>query len=212
MPERRYDRCMETTLLPEQFNDLSSLIGYLHSRRSGKPREMIAPGPDDQEMQEILQAAMRVPDHAKLAPWRFIIVEDDKRDDLATLLTDAYLKEKPDAARLEVEAMDNFARQGPKLVVALFTPVIPHKIPLWEQQLSMGAACMNLLHGAHALGYVGGWITGWPSMNDDVARSFGAGPNDSIAGFIYLGSPGRPLEERPRPNYDDVVSKWPGLG
>lgn len=196
---------------PTKFNDLSSFIGYLHSRRSGRPRELIAPGPDAIEMEQILKAAIRTPDHGKLNPWRFIVIEDAQRGDLARLLIDAYVAEKPDAGRIEIEAMENFARQAPSLVVALFTPTIPHKIPLWEQQLSMGAACMNLLHGAHALGFAGGWITGWPSTNADVAKAFGAGTADSIAGFIYLGTPARALEERPRPDYDAVVSTWPGL-
>ncbi len=191
------------------FNDLSSLIAYLHSRRSGRPRDMVAPGPDEAQLREILGAATRTPDHGKLAPWRFVVVREDQRDALSALLTGAYQREKPDAGRLEIEAMDNFARQAPALVVALFKPVVPSKIPLWEQQLSMGAACMNLLHGAHALGFVGGWITGWPSTSREVAAAFGAaGPDDRIAGFLFLGSPGRPLEERPRPIWDDVVESW----
>lgn len=192
------------------FNDQSSLLAYLHSRRSGRPREMVAPGPDAAQLHQILEAALRTPDHGKLAPWRFIIVPDDKRDALAALLTDAYLKEKPDAGRLELEAMDNFARQAPTLIVALFTPVQPSKIPLWEQELSMGAACMNLLHGAHALGFTGGWITGWPAFNRDVAQGFGAGADDKIAGFLYIGTPARDLEERPRPAFDDIVRVWNG--
>lgn len=192
------------------FNDQSSLIAYLHSRRSGRPREMVAPGPDGPQLRQILEAAIRSPDHGKLAPWRFIIVPGDKRDALAALLHNAYLKEKPDAGRLELEAMDNFARQAPALVVALFTPVQPSKIPLWEQELSMGAACMNLLHGAHALGFAGGWITGWAAFNPDVAKAFGAGPDDRIAGFLYMGTPARDLEERPRPDYDSIVRTWTG--
>ncbi len=190
------------------FNDLSSLIAYLHTRRSGRPREMLEPGPDAAQLDQILDAAIRTPDHGKLAPWRFVIVRADQRDALSALLTQAYLKEKPDAGRLEVEAMDSFARHAPALVVALFKPVIPSKIPLWEQQLSMGAACMNLLHGAHALGFVGGWITGWPSTNAEVAAAFGAEGEDRIAGFLYLGSPGRALEERPRPERAKVVQEW----
>lgn len=190
------------------FNDQSSLLAYLHSRRSGRPREMVAPGPDAAQLRQILEAALRTPDHGKLAPWRFVIVPDDKRDALAALLTDAYLKEKPDAGRLELEAMDNFARQAPTLIVALFTPVQRSKIPLWEQELSMGAACMNLLHGAHALGFTGGWITGWPAFNRDVAHAFGAGADDKIAGFLYIGTPARDLEERLRPVFDDIVRVW----
>lgn len=192
------------------FNDKNSLISYLHSRRSGRPREMVAPGPDAAQLRAILESAIRTPDHGKLAPWRFILVPDDKRDALSKLLTAAYLKEKPDAGRLELEAMDSFARQAPALIVALFSPVSPSKIPLWEQQLSMGAACMNLLHGAHALGFTGGWVTGWPAFNHDVAQAFGAGADDKIAGFLYIGTPGRDLEERPRPPYDEVVHVWAG--
>ena len=190
------------------FNDRSSLISYLHTRRSAKPRALGAPGPDPAQLDEILKAAMRTPDHGKLAPWRFIIVGADQRDALSALLTQAYLAEKPEASRTEIEAMDNFARQAPALVVALFTPIVSSKIPLWEQQLSMGAACMNLLHGAHALGFVGGWVTGWPSQNSDVAAAFGAGDKDAIAGFMFLGTPGQELEERPRPAFDDVVLPW----
>ncbi len=189
------------------FNDISSPLALLHSRRSGKPRDMIAPGPDAVQMRAIMAAAIRVPDHGKLNPWRFVIVGDDQRDRLSDLLTTAYRAEKPDAGRLEVEAMDQFARQAPKLIVALSTPATGSKIPLWEQELSVGAACMNLLTAAHASGFVGSWLTGWPTYSDAVRDAF-SGPGDRIAGFLFIGSPSRDLEERPRPDYDDVVKNW----
>lgn len=192
------------------FNDITSLETYLHTRRSGKPRELVAPGPDADQLRRILGAAIRTPDHGKLAPWRFVVVGEDQRDALAALLVHAYQSEKPDAGRLELEAMETFARQAPALVVALSTPVSDSKIPVWEQELSVGAAGMNVLHGAHALGFAGGWITGWPAFSRDVARAFGAGEHDRIAGFFYLGTPSRTLEERPRPDYDMVVSHWSG--
>lgn len=191
------------------FNDLSSPLALLHSRRSGKPRDMIAPGPDAAQLDAILTAAIRVPDHGKLAPWRFVVVAADQREALATLLTSAYRAEKPEAGRLEVEAMVQFAHQAPALVVALSTPVAGSKIPVWEQELSSGAACMNLLTAAHALGFVASWLTGWPAYSDAVRDAFG-GAEARIAGFIFIGSPGRPLEERPRPEFDSVVSKWGG--
>ena len=189
------------------LNDTRSPLALLHTRRSGKPRDMIAPGPDAAQLRAIMEAAIRVPDHGKLSPWRFVIVGDDQRDSLADLLTNAYRAEKPDAGRLELDAMDQFARQAPTLVVALSTPVAGSKIPLWEQELSVGAACMNLLTAAHASGFVGSWLTGWPTYSDAVRDAFG-GSNDRIAGFIFIGSPGRDLEERPRPDYDSVVQKW----
>ncbi|RHW17801.1 nitroreductase [Sphingomonas gilva] len=189
------------------FNDTSSPLSLIATRRSGKPRDMIAPGPTAAEMDAILALALRTPDHGKLAPWRFVVIED--RDALEALFVDAYLAEKPDAGRLEIEAMENMARQGPALVVALSSPQPESHIPLWEQQLSCGAACMNLLSAAHAHGFVGCWLTGWPAYSDKVRDAFG-GPHERIAGFLYIGTPGREPEERPRPDFDAAVSRWGG--
>lgn len=190
-----------------QFNDLSSLTAYLASRRSGRPRDMIAPGPDAATLRAIVAAASRTPDHGKLNPWRVVHIASDQRDALATALTNAYRAEKPEAGRLEIEAMETFARQAPELLVVLFSPRESSKIPLWEQQLSAGAFVMNLLHAVHAHGFVGGWITGWPSYSDAVRDLFGAAP-EQIAGFMFIGTTGQPLEERPRPEFEAVLSEW----
>jgi len=189
------------------FNDLSSPLTLLQTRRSGKPRDLIAPGPDDAQLRQILEVALRTPDHGKLAPWRFVIVPQDKREKLAEVLEAAYRAEKPEAGRLEIEAMHQFAHQAPTLVVALSKPIASSKIPVWEQELSAGAAIMNLLHATHALGFAGGWLTGWPSFNDDVRDAFGSA-DERLAGFVFIGTPSRALEERPRPDYDDIVSTW----
>ena len=191
------------------FNDISSPAALVASRRSGKPRDMMAPGPDDAQLRTILEAAIRVPDHGKLAPWRFVIVPADRREALAAVLVDAYRATRSEAGRLELEAMEQFARQAPTLVVALSSPRPESHIPLWEQELSAGAACMNLLVAAHAHGFVGGWLTGPMTYDDRVRDAFGAAP-ERIAGFIFIGSPSRPLEERPRPAYGAVVSTWAG--
>jgi nitroreductase len=190
------------------FNDLSSPAALIATRRSGKPRDMIMPGPSADQMAAILGAASRVPDHGKLAPWRFVIVGTDQRADLAALLTAAYLEDRPDAGRLELESVSQFAHQAPSLIVVVSTPVAGSKIPVWEQQLSAGAACMQLLNGVHAQGLVGGWLTGWPAHHDRVKAAFGAGAADQIAGFIFIGSPARDLDERPRPERADIVSNW----
>jgi nitroreductase len=189
------------------FNDTSSPLALLRTRRSGKPRDMIEPGPSAGQMRNIMEAAIRVPDHGKLAPWRFVIVGNEQRQRLSDVLTSAYRAEKPDAGRLEIEAMDQFAHQAPTLIVALSSPVQGSKIPLWEQELSVGAACMNLLTAAHASGFVGSWLTGWPTYSNVVRDAFGS-DGERIAGFIFIGSPGRDLEERPRPDYDNVVKDW----
>lgn len=193
------------------FNDMSSSIALLHSRRSGKARDMVGPGPDSAQLTAILSAAIRVPDHGKLSPWRFVIIPADRRNALADLLTGAYRREKPDAGRLEIEAMESFARHAPTLVVLLSIPSLNSKIPLWEQQLSAGAAAMQLLNAAHALGFVGNWLTGWPAYNADVAAAFGAaGPDDRIVGYVFIGTATKPLEERPRPDPATVISHWTG--
>ncbi|NWK98853.1 nitroreductase [Sphingobium lactosutens] len=189
------------------FNDLSSPLALLQTRRSGKPRDLVAPGPDGAQLRQILEVALRTPDHGKLAPWRFVIVPLEKRAALAELLETAYRTEKPDAGRLEIEAMHQFAHQAPTLVVALSAPVAGSKIPAWEQELSAGAAIMNLLHATHALGFAGGWLTGWPTYNEDVRGAFGR-EGEAIAGFVFIGTPGKPQEERPRPDYDTIVSTW----
>lgn len=189
------------------FNDTATPLALLTTRRSGRPREMIAPGPDTAQLAAILAIATRTPDHGKLNPWRFVIVPNETRDALATLITTAYLAERPQAARLELESLTSFANQAPALVVALFSPRESSKIPAWEQELSVGAACMNLLHAAHAQGFVGGWLTGWAAYSDVVRDAFGAAP-ERIAGFFFIGSPSRALEERPRPDPGSVISTW----
>ena len=189
------------------FNDTSSPLTLLATRRSGKPRDLVAPGPNDSQLAQMLEIAARTPDHGKLAPWRFVVVPADRRDALSEIITTAYLAERPQAARLEIEALDQFAHQAPTLVVVLSSPKVESHIPLWEQELSAGAACMNLLHAAHALGFAGGWLTGWAAYADAVRDAFGTAP-EKIAGFLFIGTVSKPLEERPRPESDKIVRYW----
>jgi nitroreductase len=189
------------------LNDRSSALSLLKTRRSGRPREMVGPGPSDEELRQILEIAMRVPDHGKLAPWRFVVVGKDQREHLAVLLHKALQAEDECAGPAHHEKEDQFARQGEALVVAISSPIPEHKIPVWEQELSAGAAAMNLLSAVHAMGYVGGWITGWRAYSPMVNAAF-AEPGERIAGFIFIGKPGRELEERLRPDPAQIVKKW----
>lgn len=190
------------------FNDRSSILSHLATRRSGKARDMVAPGPDAAQLDAILALAMRVPDHGKLAPWRFIIIDDDQRAVLATILKTAWVAEHPGAAVQSLSPLDQFAHQAPTLVVMVSAPVQPHKIPVWEQQLSAGAAAMNLLHAAHAHGFVGNWLTGWAAYSPHVRAAFGLGDDDRIVGYFFFGTPVRELEERPRPESHAIISHW----
>ena len=189
------------------FNDRTSTLSLLRTRRSGRPRDLAAPGPSPEQLRDILEIATRSPDHGKLHPWRFVHVPAGRRADFAALLQRAYRAEHPDPGRLEVEANARFAHQAPELVVALSSPTPGHKIPEWEQQLSCGAACMNLLLATHAMGFAAGWVTGWAAYSDIVLAAFGA-PPERIAGFIFIGTPAAPLEERLRPQADEVISTW----
>jgi nitroreductase len=189
------------------FNDLSSTLALLKTRRSGRPRDLVAPGPSAGQLREILQIAARTPDHGKLHPWRFVHIPRGRREAFAALLQDAYRADNPEPGRLEIEANARFAHQAPELIVALSSPTPGIKIPVWEQELSCGAACMNLVLAAHALGFAAGWVTGWAAYSPRVLAAFGA-PPERIAGFIFLGTPGIDLEERPRPEFDEAVSEW----
>ncbi len=192
------------------LNDRSSILSLLETRRSGRPRDLVEPGPNAEELRRILAIAGRTPDHGKLHPWRFIHVAREQRAAFAALLHRAYRAASPEPGRLEIEATERFAHQAPELIVALSTPTPGYKIPVWEQELSCGAACMNLLLAAHAMGYAGGWVTGWAAYSEMVRDAFGR-EGERIAGFIFLGTPGVELEERLRPEPGEVVSEWAPL-
>jgi nitroreductase len=192
------------------LNDLSSTLSLLATRRSGRPRDLVEPGPDAAQLRRILEIGMRAPDHGKLAPWRFIHVAKERRGDFHALLERAYRAGKPgeEPGRLELEAVHRFAHQAPELVILVSSPAEGIKIPIWEQELSCGAAGMNLLLAAHALGFAGGWVTGWAAYSGEVDRGLGLRGQERIAGFLFLGTPGVPVEERTRPVFDDVVHEW----
>ncbi len=189
------------------LNDLSSTLALLETRRSGKPRDLAGSGPTAAELDRILTIAARTPDHGKLFPWRFVLVADEQRDAFARLLRRALAEHDPGATRAHHDKEEQFAHNAGALVVLVSAPVHGHKIPLWEQELSCGAAGMNLLLAAHALGYVGGWVTGWRAYDEQVRAAFCA-PGERIAGFIFIGKPGTELEERPRPPLATVARRW----
>jgi nitroreductase len=191
------------------LNDRTSLLSHLATRRSGRPRDLVEPGPDAAQLRQILEIAARSPDHGKLAPWRFVHVASDRRAAFGETLQAAYRAGRAEPpARLEIEAVQRFATQAPELVVLLSTPIAGHKIPVWEQELSCGAVAMNLLHAAAAMGFDGGWVTGWAAYSPQVLEALGGRAPERVAGFLFLGTTGVELEERPRPVPEDVVTEW----
>jgi nitroreductase len=190
------------------LNDRSSPLALLASRRSCRPRDLIDPGPDSAQLRQMLEIASRVPDHGKLAPWRFVVVPPRHRAAFGDMLEAAYRAGRPDPGRLEIEAVHRFATQAPTLVIILSSPAESAKIPAWEQELSAGAAAMNLVHAAIASGFDAGWVTGWAAYSPQVLDGIGAGPGEKIAGFIFIGTSGVELEERARPSLDQIAREW----
>lgn len=189
------------------LNDRSSLLSALQTRRSGKPQTMAGPGPTDAELEQILSIAARVPDHGKLHPWRLVIIGNEQRDALGAVLRQALAEEDPCATIAHHNKEDEFAHHDSRLLVLVSAPIQGHKIPVWEQQLSCGAVGMNLLNGATALGYVASWVTGWRTYSPRVTAALCL-PGEKIAGFIFIGQPTVELEERPRPQLNEVVRRW----
>lgn len=183
-------------------------MDLLLSRRSGSAKTMTGPGPSPAELRKILTAGTRVPDHGKLAPWRFIVFEGDGRIRMGEVLVKALRESEPDAsaARIEQERI-RFVR-APVIVgvVSRVREQIP--IPVWEQQLSAGAVCQTMLIAAHALGYVGNWITEWCAYHPAVKDALGLKAGERIAGFLYFGKPAEPLAERPRPDLDSLITRF----
>jgi nitroreductase len=187
------------------------VLALLSCRRSVKPDLLGDPGPGPEEIEKILAIASRVPDHKKLAPWRFIVLAGDARVQLGEVVAQACAaaeKEPPSEVRLSMERK-RFLRAP--VVIAVVSRTKPHPAaPEWEQVLSAGAACLNLCLAANALGYGTSWLTEWIAYDKRVGAALGLADGERIAGFIYIGTAtGRP-EERERPALSDIVTHWRG--
>jgi nitroreductase len=186
-------------------------IDLLLTRRSIPARFMVGPGPSEAELQRIISAGIRVPDHGKLGPWRIQVVSKAGQQALGDLVARLFVEREGERANEKmVEAERARPQRAPVLLVVTARIQVPHNIPELEQRLSGGALCMNILNAAHALGYCGNWLTEWPAFHEEVKRALGHGPETDIIGFIYIGNAEGPPQERPRPDYADVVSAWDG--
>ncbi|MCM2292231.1 nitroreductase [Allorhizobium sp. BGMRC 0089] len=186
-----------------------SLLDYLSTRRSVPAFQMCEPGPDTAQIESILKLAVRVPDHGKLAPWRFIVYRGAKRAELGEALLEMALAKRPDLSEEMIAVERNRFTRAP-LVIAVISRAGPHvKVPEWEQVMSAGAVCLNLLMAANAHGFVANWLTEWFAFDEDAYPLLGIAPGEKVAGFIHIGSTDFPITERPRPELNDVVT-WVG--
>jgi nitroreductase len=183
-------------------------LALLKTRRSVKPVELAGPGPAASELETLLTVASRVPDHGKLTPWRFIVFEGDARLRAGEAIADAFVADHPEATTEQVAFERQRLARAP-LVVAVVSRAAPHvKIPEWEQVLSAGAAAMSLVLAAHALGFAANWITEWYAYDRRVRDALGLAPHEKIAGFVHVGRPAHPPEDRPRPALADIVTRY----
>jgi nitroreductase len=187
---------------------MSDALELLTTRRSFKARELAGPAPSAAELEKLLTVASRVPDHGKLTPWRFIVFEGDARYAAGEAIAAAFRAKYPDAKPEHVEAERNRLARAP-LVIAVVSRAAPHvKIPEWEQVLSAGAAAMNLVLAAHALGYGANWVTEWYAYDRSVLDTLGLAPHERIVGFVHIGrAPGVP-EDRPRPALSEIATRF----
>jgi nitroreductase len=187
---------------------MTNPIDLLKTRRSIKPMELAVPGPSPADIETLLQIASRVPDHGKLTPWRFIVFEGDGRRKAGELIAKAFTAKYPDATPDQVDYERRRLAHAP-LVIAVVSRVVPHvKIPEWEQVLSSGAAAMNLVVAAHALGFAASWITEWYAYDRGVLDALGLAPHEKIAGFVHIGRKTKEPEDRPRPPLSDIVTHF----
>ena len=190
------------------FATMSDALKLLQTRRSVKPIELNGPGPSPAEIETILTVAARVPDHGKLTPWRFVLFEGDQRLAIGENIARAFRADKPEATPDQIEFERQRLARAP-LVIAVVSRAAPHvKIPEWEQVLSAGAAAMNLVTAAHALGYAANWITEWYAYDRRVLDAIGLNASERIAGFVHIGKPAKPPEDRPRPPLSEIVTRY----
>jgi nitroreductase len=192
------------------LNDAKSGLSLLSTRRSAPVKALAEPGPTPEQLDQILRIAVRVPDHGKLQPWRFILFEGEARARFGDKLAQRWLELHPEQSADSADFWRKFFMRAPA-VLALISRAAPHpKIPEWEQQLSAGAVGMSILLAATALGVGAQWNTDWPAYDEVIASVMKLEPHERVAGFFYFGTSTLPLEDRPRPDPALLLSRWQG--
>jgi nitroreductase len=183
-------------------------LDLLKTRRSLKPAELVAPGPDADQLVTLLTIAARVPDHGKLVPWRFIVFDGPARLEAGEAIVAAFRARYPDSTDEQVTFERKRLTRAP-LVVAVVSRARAHvKIPEWEQVLSAGATAMNLVTAAYALGFAATWITEWYAYDRAVLDRLGLAADERIAGFVHIGTPTQKPEDRDRPPLESIVTRY----
>jgi nitroreductase len=204
---RKQDRPLEAADAHGSETAMTEAIDLLKQRRSPRIPDLAEPAPSEAELETLLTVASRVPDHGKLTPWRFVVLRKEGRAPLAEALARCFRADHPEATPDQIEKERARFANSP-LIVGVISRAGPHdKIPEWEQILSAGAACMNLVTAAHALGYGANWVTGWAAYDRSCLDLLGVASNERVAGWVHIGKPTAALDDRPRPKLDDIVTR-----
>jgi nitroreductase len=199
------------TPLPMQtFNDTSSLLNFLRTRKSGSAKTMGEPGPSADQIRQMLELAVRVPDHGKLTPWRFILFEGASRTAIGKHFAARWRELNPAHGAETLVFQETLFTRAPTVMVVVSTAAQHPKIPVWEQQMSAAAVCFNLELAAAALGFHPQWQTDWVAYDAAAKAAMGVKENENVAGIIYIGTSTVPLEDRPRPDPTSLLTIWNG--
>ena len=180
-------------------------LALLSRRRSVPAKTMTGPGPDAAQTRDLLRLAARVPDHRMLEPFRFVVFEGAGLAAFADTLRSA-----PTAPEDKRDKAADLYANAPLVVGVISSVDAEHKTPVWEQELTAGAACQNLVVAATAQGWGAQWLTGWPAYDDTVRDALAMGPHERVAGFVFVGTPTVLPEDRKRPDLDRIVTRWGG--
>ena len=183
-------------------------LAFLEQRLSVPSRLLGEPGPDVSQLEALLSAAIRVPDHGRLTPWRLLLIRGDARARLGERLARIHAEQEPGAAPAALEKDRQRFNHAPLIVAVIARLHAGHKVPEQEQLLSAGCVAYNLLLGAQALGFGAQWLTGWAAYDARVAEDLGLGQGECIVGFVHIGTAREPAPEHPRPTVADVVQAW----
>lgn len=192
----------------------SEVIKFLQSRRSVVAKKMLTVEPTDEQLQDIIRCGLRVPDHSNVQPWRIVVLTGDARqkfsDQVVLPAAEANAAKNQETLSEPVRQLE-LARllRGGVVIAVLSKPVVPHKIPVWEQQLSAGAVCSHLLIAAQSLDFAAQWITEWLAYDPAIIQALGGNPQqDQVAGFIHIGGKSDSPMERSRPIESEIVHYW----
>lgn len=180
------------------------VLAFLALRRSASAATLRAPAPSPDELHDLLRLAVRVPDHGKLSPWRFVVLEGEAKAAFEARV-EQLACEGPDPEKAKGAL---FKLKSPPLAVVVISHFAPGKIPEWEQRLSAGAVCISLVNAAQAMGFGANWITDWYAYDGRVGALLGLQADDRVAGFVYLGTPSEPPQERVRPDISTLTKWW----